>query len=1779
MGLMSKEQLIILAKNSSPKEGEYKKILELLDEYNLLNNSVEKNSIDLYLKLNELSKSIDIYLKKYKNSKRNNALYQLKSDLTKEVIEIKDINLKPLEKNIHFVWVGGMINNISIDYINQWKDINSDYETIIWYDSEALLVNILKKAIIDSSNKEVLTKYESVLNDNSFDSNKFYRERMEVIFRKQKEFNNYYNTNDNYTKSLNDVIKVYLIEKYLKTDEELEKYINESKEVFKANGAKDIREYDILDDVELKSIYEQELLMRFNLAAASDIIRVIVLNKLGGIYLDVDVLPGIKKHIFKDINKPTNISENKWQMIQLETIMKYKQYIKGYTENSFKNLPSDLQEILQEKVVEKNLKSDIFQRLGDIFISELDTKIAFMFGKIANQVLISKKNSYSLNLIINQIKNRYNIINKCLSSAIEKGSNFNNTVDIFIQQLNEFYVNEGFFVSKVMGYLGDGYMPDMRATLNISGPGIYTAAYYDLLYFNERSLNPQILQEDLKYFEVPQALISQQTEQEINSSWTFNQVKSQIEYKKLVEKYTNKSLSENDKLNFNENKIIDKVELLNRINSNNLINFDDKEYLRYIIQLQGDKVSYEAAINLFIKNPSNSILVQEINNISYYFNSEYKSIDSIQFDNIPEILKGKNKIKLTFIGHGEEEFNTERFASLTVKEFSKKIYKVLDIIKSNTNVKEIQIDLLGCNMFSYNINVEETYPGKLLKVVLDYVDKIYNADIKPEIKISANQYEVRINKDGKKELLSHSGEWLSKEEAIIKDIASKEIIYFDTRENTIKAESKNIMELITFRNSLDKKLNDLESLINNNFIVNEVYEQLTSNNLYRTSFRNSFLDTINFIEDISQELYEIKIKNNINDDYIISLDEIKQDNNISKIKFININSGEFRVVRENSRLINKFKEDFKFMINNLKRLIKFSDNNKLITSFELKNIESSSGVSTLNTSFLIQSMIDYKAQNFDFNKLSTSVKVQIYCQITNISLSEIQDASNLVKIIAEANEIEINLIPTLANAIPLITTIVDGINLIANIDELINTKDELIKKELAARIGVISSNMTAAISSYILYFTEFGEVFNPLLVPIAGISSGIPTLINNILILEEKSKEITEYFSHISKVESDGLFKVSDNNSILIPLDDIAISKIDFNERKVILDKLDIWAMEGGSGLSGKETFFSAPYVNENLPKLSIDNLLKIDINKIDFSIKGMMLPNGISKTLGYEFNTVDNIYELENDGVNLLNRIRDNYPGQFYWRYYSTLFNYGMVNLKINYHDTDVKINLDNADRMFIVPTLTIDQAREKLSYNFNGAGANYYIYFSSQPIKIFINGTKEDNWILNIDDIVKEVTIVNNSIVRGNFIENIFEKLTIEDNKIIIGNQKIYLKNNKTNIHFSVSILDGVNLMVEVDFNNKMYHLSLQGNEKTICNNMNIIQNNINKLFGSSSIKSIPYFYKNNGLENFIGVFSIKNNEFIYMLKDGDKNEIYKYKDNNLVCSFNLFNISYVDIISNGDKNYLKGIWNTSINNSEYKIEFLVELIDQNTIEIIKLNLSDELIKSFLTILDNLENLDVKISTIYDFLKNILFRDVFLENESLNFIVSKGFILTGNSSKNKYEFICNGENIQLYIAELYTNCTKFRNWLDNGKILVSSTDESSNNLIEYNENILSGLYSFINDIIINLDNGVEEINILLNDNSESFYKNIIINSFKNLRNEIKLKINVDYNDFKWYIKGNDIILVRKKINGFNSTILLKDTVDNNSYFNYVTLIFNDKSIKLNNIIFEMEPIIGYRD
>ncbi len=100
-------------------------------------------------------------------------------------------------------------------------------------------------------------------------------------------------------------------------------------------------------------------------------------------------------------------------------------------------------------------------------------------------------------------------------------------------------------------------------------------------------------------------------------------------------------------------------------------------------------------------------------------------------------------------------------------------------------------------MFSYSVNVEETYPGKLLLRVKDKVSELMPSMSQDSIIVSANQYEVRINSEGRRELLDHSGEWINKEESIIKDISSKEYISFNPKENKIIVKSKNLPELST----------------------------------------------------------------------------------------------------------------------------------------------------------------------------------------------------------------------------------------------------------------------------------------------------------------------------------------------------------------------------------------------------------------------------------------------------------------------------------------------------------------------------------------------------------------------------------------------------------------------------------------------------------------------------------------------------------------------------------------------------------------------------------------------------------------------------------------------------------------------------------------------------------------------------------------------------------------------------------------------------------------------
>lgn len=192
-------------------------------------------------------------------------------------------------------------------------------------------------------------------------------------------------------------------------------------------------------------------------------------------------------------------------------------------------------------------------------------------------------------------------------------------------------------------------------------------------------------------------------------------------------------------------------------------------------------------------------------------------------------------------------------------------------------------------MFSYDFNVEETYPGKLLLSIMDKITSTLPDVNKNSITIGANQYEVRINSEGRKELLAHSGKWINKEEAIMSDLSSKEYIFFDSIDNKLKAKSKNIPGLASISEDIKTLLLDASVSPDTKFILNNLklniessigdyiyYEKLEPvKNIIHNSI-DDLIDEFNLLENVSDELYELKKLNNLDEKYLISFEDISK---------------------------------------------------------------------------------------------------------------------------------------------------------------------------------------------------------------------------------------------------------------------------------------------------------------------------------------------------------------------------------------------------------------------------------------------------------------------------------------------------------------------------------------------------------------------------------------------------------------------------------------------------------------------------------------------------------------------------------------------------------------------------------------------------------------------------------------------------------------------------------------------------------------------------------------
>ncbi|MCW2257962.1 DNA repair exonuclease SbcCD nuclease subunit [Providencia alcalifaciens] len=216
---------------------------------------------------------------------------QMHQSALNEALETYTIRSEGVPENLHFIWQG-KLGAIQQNYINAWHQTNPNYQIKIWYDPQALLVHELRKQI------EQFAHHGQMLNERGYFEqilqlqNKAYQAILQGIEQQDKTFDQ--------------AAAEFMVNQLGSQKQALEHIRKENqasyaKFVQKYSGSIQLADINTLNGNGIeKKYYYQELALRQNLAAASDIVRLEALHQQGGIYIDVDFLPALKVDLFSN---------------------------------------------------------------------------------------------------------------------------------------------------------------------------------------------------------------------------------------------------------------------------------------------------------------------------------------------------------------------------------------------------------------------------------------------------------------------------------------------------------------------------------------------------------------------------------------------------------------------------------------------------------------------------------------------------------------------------------------------------------------------------------------------------------------------------------------------------------------------------------------------------------------------------------------------------------------------------------------------------------------------------------------------------------------------------------------------------------------------------------------------------------------------------------------------------------------------------------------------------------------------------------------------------------------------------------------------------------------------------------------------------------------------------------------------------------------------------------------------------------------------------------------
>lgn len=403
-------------------------------------------------------------------------------------------------KKLNFVWLGGGLGDIQLDYLRIWKSVMpDDYAINVWYDKDGLLAHETTRIIVEAAKADTwLNEAGAISSPDSLADH--YEARITAL---KRQMYMHVNRALKQNKSADEARIDLLVRGYgcdgdvLRALKDKNAHIMRSldREGLRLRNINELQTYSRLEE-----FYNREMSLRGNLATASDIVRLLVEHDEGGVYSDVDFLPSFVQEI-AGINANQLAKGARLGVLQLllnnnPQWMPGRQALVGRYTDFTSQIPVEHREMLERFAKGSPSLDQVFAPFQETSVPTDSLRLAFIEGGESNALIVSHPHSAPLETILQRIETHYQALLAVEREAARANDVFHG-VDLMKILKDEFGIvdlkagNEDYramsLYKGIADYFSDGIRPGTEGSIFLTGPGALRAG---LLEYESRVYTP-----------------------------------------------------------------------------------------------------------------------------------------------------------------------------------------------------------------------------------------------------------------------------------------------------------------------------------------------------------------------------------------------------------------------------------------------------------------------------------------------------------------------------------------------------------------------------------------------------------------------------------------------------------------------------------------------------------------------------------------------------------------------------------------------------------------------------------------------------------------------------------------------------------------------------------------------------------------------------------------------------------------------------------------------------------------------------------------------------------------------------------------------------------------------------------------------------------------------------------------------------------------------------------------------------------------------------------------